>query len=428
MRAAIALVLVAASAMAGELPPVTESFRRTATLRLDAVLGDYPWRHAAEVTTVGFAPDGMTFATIGGDRKIKLWRSDGTELRSFGPAKGRTYAAVFSADGQTLVTTSSLGTAVLWDPVAGTPRLTLNHGAAVTFAVFLPDGKRLATAARDRTVKVWDVAAGALLATASFAPDADAGVPGPGIAGLGVDARSAVLVALADGSIVAVDPATGAPRRKIDHPLDTEAAAFSADGRRMVAAAYGDLHVIDVATGQDRLLGPDVGLPVGVALSADGRRVAFAAREGKLFVYDTDGGLRFTAAAHSAEIVDVAISPDGALAVTASRDYSFRLWNVASGKPVPHLQSRALFALAFAGDGRLASAGADGELRLWDPAFGSETPLGKHAGAVYGLAALGSSTIVSGGDDGTLRFWDTGGARSVSVRPSSRFRSVGSKE
>jgi WD40 repeat protein len=416
MRAAAVLLLAAATATAGELPPITESFRQSVTLHLDAVLGDYPWRHGAEVTTVGFAPDGKTFATVGGDRKIKLWRADGAELRSFGPARGRTYAAVFSADAQTLVVTSSNGTAVLWNTATGTVRTALNHGAAVTFAVFLPDGKRLATAARDRSVKVWDLASATLLATASFAPDADAGTAGPAIAALGVDRHSDLLVALADGSIVSVDAATGTTGRRIEHPLDTDAAAFSADGRRLVACAYGDLRVVDVATGQDRLLGPDVGLPAGVALSANGRRVAFASREGKLTVYDTDGSLSFTVQAHTAEIVDVGISPDGALAITASRDYSFRVWDVASGKPLAHRTSRAQYALAFAGEGRLAAAGADGELRIWDPAAGTQVTLGKHAGAIYGLAALGADIVVSGGDDGTLRFWDADDTKSMAVK------------
>src|SRR5262249_23030252 len=148
-RALLVVVLVAAAAAAhaGELPPVTVSFRQTATLRLEAVLGDYPWRHAAEVTTVGFAPDGERFAPVRGDRKIKLFGEGGAELRTFGPAKGRTYDAIFSPDGQTLLTTSSTGTAILWDTATGAQSLVFSHGAAVVAACFFPDGKRVVTAA-----------------------------------------------------------------------------------------------------------------------------------------------------------------------------------------------------------------------------------------------------------------------------------------
>jgi len=402
---ALAVLLAAASAAAGELPPVTESFRKTALLELTAVLGDYPWRHGAEVTTVGFAPDGKLFATIGGDRKIRLYRGDGAELRTFGPARGRTFAAVFTPDGATLATASSSGNVALWDTATGGQKALLAHGAAVTYAAFLSDGVRLATAARDRTVKVWDTASGGLLSTASFAADADAGGPGPAIVGLGVDPRSGVVVAFSDGTVVTVDPRTGVPDRTLPRPLDTDAAAFSADGRRMAAVAYGDLHILDVVTGEDRLLGPNLGLPVAVALSGDGRRALFAGHEGKIAVYDVGGGRSWNATAHTAEIVDAALSPDGSLAATASRDYSFRLWDVASGKRVAHASSRAIYALAFTADGRVASGSADGEVRLWDVAAGTATLLGKHAGAVYGVAAVGA-TVVSGGDDGTLRFWD----------------------
>jgi len=423
MRRAL-LVLVAlctgAAAHAAELPPVTVSFRQTATLRLEAVLGDYPWRHGAEVTTVGFAPDGKHFATVGGDRKIKLWEAKGAELRTFGPAKGRTYNALFSPDGQTLVTTSSAGTAVLWDVATGAQSLVLAHGAPVVAAAFFPDGKRLVTAARDRTVKVWDVGNGSLLSTGSFVADPDAGGPTPALLAVAVDRRGAVLVARADGSVAIVDAASGAVDETFQRPLDTEAAAFSAGGTRLLAEAGGDLHVLELPSRSDRLIAPAVGPAAALAISSDGRRGLFAGRDGRITVFDLDAAATlFTAPASAAEIVDVALSPDGAIALSASRDYSFRLWDVYAGRPVPHAAGRAIHALAFVGNGRIASGGADGEVRLWDLRARSADVLGKHAGAVYALAAFGAETVVSAGDDGTLRFFDlaAGSAQVVKAHP-----------
>ncbi|MEU4655868.1 hypothetical protein AB0G32_18305 [Streptomyces sp. NPDC023723] len=78
--------------------------------------------------------------------------------------------------------------------------------------------------------------------------------------------------------------------------------------------------------------------------------------------------------------------------------------------------------VAFAGlDGpdrhvRLATAGNDGTIRIWDPATGKETtdPLTGHEGAVLSVAAFkgreGQVLLSSGGEDGTVRIWnpDTG--------------------
>jgi tRNA A-37 threonylcarbamoyl transferase component Bud32 len=64
----------------------------------------------------------------------------------------------------------------------------------------------------------------------------------------------------------------------------------------------------------------------------------------------------------------ITVSPDGRLRLTAEAQGGARLWDVASGRPVGPLLSRAgrVTALALAPDGRSAlTAGADGSVRLW---------------------------------------------------------------
>jgi hypothetical protein len=79
--------------------------------------------------------------------------------------------------------------------------------------------------------------------------------------------------------------------------------------------------------------------------------------------------IRFTLEGHSARVVDVAMSGDGRRAVSASHDYTLKVWDVDSRLELRTLEGHdgPVNCMAVSGDGRLAvSASHDYTLKVWD--------------------------------------------------------------
>ncbi|WP_437593510.1 AAA family ATPase [Sorangium sp. So ce1000] len=95
-------------------------------------------------------------------------------------------------------------------------------------------------------------------------------------------------------------------------------------------------------------------------------------RERFPFSRDSAALLR-TLGGHTGDVYDVAVTPDGRCAVSASYDYTLKVWELATGQVLRTLQGHtsAVHAVAVTSDGRLAvSASWDNTLKVWDLAMG----------------------------------------------------------
>ncbi len=321
----------------------------------------------------------------------------------------------FSPDGSLLATSSSDGTARLWDTATGQEIATLTgHGGDVTGLDFSPDGTRLATTGYDGTVRLWDVAEGRELALLGRHPGGATGLDfspdGTRLATSGLEDGTVYLWDALEGGLVYSFTAHYAPAWYV---------TFSPDGERLATASVdGTAKVWDAATGEElRTLAGHGGLVSVVAFSPDGERLATSSFDTTVRVWDAASGQSLlTLSGHTSMVSWVTFSPDGQWLATASVDGTARVWDAASGRLLLTLPGHVgvVIGVAFSPDGtRLASGGFDGTTRLWDlsPDHELRTLVG-YGAEVYALAfSPDGARLATTSFDGTARLWDVASGR-----------------
>jgi WD40 repeat protein/serine/threonine protein kinase len=195
--------------------------------------------------------------------------------------------------------------------------------------------------------------------------------------------------------------------------------AVSQDGRWLATVLAGQdrLYVWAAADGQQAFPLPVSPGAHRVSFRPDGAQLAVAHDGGNITIWDLDTHQRTEYTAHRNTIVGLDYSPDGKWLATAGWDGTVRVQEAATGKlrfaPLPH-NDRA-HCVAFSPCGRWLATGDQGGtrdegglVRIWNAATGDlvYTMLG-HKSAVYGVAfSPNGSRVASAGSNGNVRLWD----------------------
>ncbi|MGW1067396.1 AAA family ATPase, partial [Streptomyces aureus] len=403
------------------------------------------------------APDGTPrLATAGRDRTVRIWNpATGTQVGEALDSHTETVraVAVFTApDGNPrLALGGANGTVRIWNPATGSyadRSLTGHTGPVRTVAVFTAsDGTpRLATAGYDQTARLWNPTTGTQVGEAltghTDRVQAVAGFNAP-------DGTPRLATASQDRTVRIWNPTADTQGGGlIDHTgwlgwVYAMAVFAAPNGTPRLATAGYD--------GTVRIWNPTTGTQVGEALTGHTDRVqavaGFNAPDGtpRFAIGDSYGTVRiwnplttqvseaFTAHSGSVWAVAVFAAPDGTPRLaTAGADGTVRIWNATTGAQDGELTdhprhprrtrhigrigriSQVYAVAAFtAPDGtpRLTTAGADGTVRIWNPA--TSTQVGDALCqtrevpkvAVFS-ASDGSPRLVVGNADGTVQIWN----------------------
>ncbi|MDX2250110.1 MAG: AAA family ATPase [Bacteroidia bacterium] len=353
------------------------------------------------LTTV-FSPDEKQFLTVSffperDTSEIIIWDENARRVLTF-PYKGEITHAIFSAEGNRLLTSSKDKTARLWDFRHKIAHRLPRQGA-VKNAVFSPDGTKIATASFDRMARLWDAEGNLeesfahedVVSSVVFSPDG-----------------KHLLTACRDFHARIWTPGEANPVMLRNND-EVTVAVFSPEGSRILTGS------IDYTA---RLWTAD-GIPVDsfthegevnhAAFSPDGKKVLTVSRDLFTAYLWTDSKSAPILFRHPSEVNRAVFSPDGKYILTACGDSTARLWRT-NGDSVNTFRLRETVSqVIFSPDGKRIFAGGK-MLKIWNENGEPVDSLAHEAMVVSINFSPDGSQILTASQDQITRLWNVRGS------------------
>ena len=379
-------------------------------------------RHEDDVRAIMFSPDGHTLLTASQDRTAKLWDANSGELL-LSPIihEDMLFAAAFSPDGKTIATGGNDCIVRLYETATGKRKPgAFRHQAGIYGIAFSPDGRRLLTGGWDATARLWDIDSEAPIGAPLYHPDRVSAVA------FGADGRTAVTASIASVACL-WQMNDGQPASRIlEHAAFVREGVFTPHGDKIVTGSEdGMVQIWSAHTGNS--MGPPLKHQTaknkricsvdGLAISSNGRLIASGSRDRTACIWDAATGKRLRLLKHSGPVVAVTFDPRGQSLLTASEDNYAQLWDVTTGRPIggPLRHKGPVRTVAFNSDGsRMLTASDDNTAQLWDVPTCKPGRTLQHSAAVRSAVfSPDDSMVLTASMDWTGQLWDATTGRAV---------------
>jgi WD40 repeat protein len=373
--------------------------------RLDGTLIKTLEGHSDWVYDVCFSPDGKIIASASKDQTIKLWRLDGTLIKTLEGHNHTVYGVTFSPDGKMIASASADNTIKLWR-LDGTLIKTIEGHRDIVYQVkFSPDGEIMASASADNTIKLWKID-GTLIKTleghsevvyqANFSPDGEIIISASG--------DQTIKLWQKDGTLI---------KTILAHSKTVYGVSFSPNGKIFASAGFDNKVKFWRRDGTLlKTFSGHVNWVNRVCFSPDGETVASASDDNTVKLWKPEGILLQTLADHQHWVYDVSFSPDGQAIATASKDQTIKLWTK-EGKLINTLNGHEdlVNGISFSPDGKIiASASKDHTVKLWTADGKLITTLNSHQDWVHGVKFSPDGKILASSSfDKTIKLWTIDG-------------------
>lgn len=374
--------------------------------------------HTDTVESVDFSDDGRRLVTAGNDKTVRLWDARAKTLLDVLEGHSAAIEAVRFIPGEKLLTTADAqGNLRLWRAeMENFHRVDRGHRKMVVALAFSPDGSRIASGGRDGTVRIWQSDTAQQLAVLR---GHSAGV-GP----VAYHPGGNILAATGghDNIIRLWDVQRGAELARLrGHTAPVLAVDFSPNGSKLVSAGRDRAVMIwDVAHRMPIAeLSGHASSVTSVDFDPTGRYVVTGGNDGTARLWDTkDKALLKTFEGHTAAIHGVRFHPDGAHIVSGGSDNRVLLFHRDTGESQVLLEAPTrIYEVAVSSDGRrIAASLADGRLALiekkGDAVITRQIDAHKQA-ALFVEFSPKNDILASAGADGTVRAFDPESGRPI---------------
>jgi WD40 repeat protein len=369
--------------------------------------------HQAPLSYLAFTSDGQRLCSADERGELRVWEVDASGRWGRRPTSARVPSSIWAFDPDRHLAAGFVGLTVrLVDVLTGKEvgRFERPEAASVNGAAFSVDGKQLAVACSEAgaslpRVQVWDVGKRQLRHRSLPIP-----LPHYGHMSFSPDGEL-LAVSPVDQGVIVLDVGKGRQRAffRSDSVL---AVAFTPDSRSVVFTTLTGLVIIGDVTVRTGV--PVLQLPSGgragrvLALTLDGRSLVTAGRDGAS-LRELTVPEKLVLAGHGGGVPTVAISPDGTLLASCSKDRTVVVWDTATGRRLRTLPPFREFvqAVAFSPNGRWLVTGDWGSgVLVWDVATLRQVAAPKHrlGSAIFAVQFSGDGKYLAATGEG-LQVW-----------------------